>query len=81
MALSPIRLILATVPEQVNLPINICIERNLFTKYDIIIEHRIISEGTGKMIDLLEDGTIDLAFTVTDATLTACAKGLLLNML
>lgn len=69
------KIVLATVPEQVNIPINICIERNIFQKYNLEIDHRIISEGTGKMIDLLEDGTLDLAFTVTDATLTACAKG------
>jgi len=42
----------------------------LFTNAD----NHLILLFIGKMIDLLEQGAVDVAFTVTDATIAACAK-------
>lgn len=69
------RFILAAVPEQVNIPISLCIENGLFRKHGISLEYRITPEGTGKMLDLLEKEEIDCAFTVTDALLAGISTG------
>ena len=85
------KLVLAAVPEQVNIPIQICFEKDLFCEYNnsychwmhsvtilfihhyamlviakhgIEVEHRIVPEGTGRMLDLLEEGAVDIALTV-----------------
>jgi hypothetical protein len=68
-------LILAGVPEQVNIPINICIERGIFKKYGIDVTFRLVPEGTGAMLNLLEEGGADLALTVTDAFMVGKANG------
>jgi len=66
---------LACVPEQVNLPIQIALERNIFQKYHIDVDVKWVPEGTGKMIDMIEKNEVDVALTVSDALLVAIAKG------
>jgi len=60
------RLVIAAVPEQVNIPLLLCQEQGIFARHGIEVEHRVVPEGTGKMLDLLESGEVDVALTVTD---------------
>ena len=69
------KIILAGVWEQVNIPICICSERGIFKKYGIDVEFRKVPEGTGKMLDMIEEGSVDLAITVADAFIAGKAKG------
>lgn len=62
---------LCCVPEQVNIPIFQANELQLFKKYNLDLNVQIVSEGTGKMIDMLEKNESDVALTVTDAFLVA----------
>jgi len=73
--MSKCRIVLAAVPEQVNIPILLCLERGLFAAHGIQVELRVVPEGTGKMLDLLESGEVDVAFTVTDALFAGKANG------
>lgn len=66
---------LACVPEQVNIPIKICQERGIFRKYGIDVIIHSVPEGTGRMLDMIEQGLVDIAITVADATIAGCAKG------
>ena len=61
-----IRLSLAFVPEQVNIPIHLANSLRIFEKHNVKVEMKIVPEGTGKMLSMLEDGEVDLALTVTD---------------
>ena len=38
---------LAAVPEQVNIPIKICLERGIFNKHNIDVNYVVVPEGTG----------------------------------
>lgn len=69
------KLVLAAVPEQVNIPILICLEKRLFAKYGLEVVHRVVPEGTGKMLDLLESREVDVALTVTDGFIAGKASG------
>lgn len=69
------KLILAGVSEQVNIPINICIERGIFKEHGIEVEFRVVPQGTGKMLDLVEEGAVDIAITVADAFIAGKGKG------
>ena len=70
-----IRIRLAAVPEQVNIPIEICIQRGLFSKYNsnCDVELIFVKEGTGRMIDMLEQDEADVALTVTGMYLSLLA--------
>ena len=70
-----VKIILAGVPEQVNIPIHICMERGIFAKYGVDVEFKVVPEGTGRMLDLIESSEVDIALTVADATIAGCAKG------
>ncbi len=69
------------VPEQVNIPLKIALEEELFEKYDLQVQYIETKEGTGKMIELLESGTVDLAFTVTDGLIAGNNKGKKVNLI
>jgi len=69
------KLILAGVSEQVNIPINICVERGIFKEFGLDVEFRVVPEGTGKMLDLVERGEVDIAITVADAFIAGKGKG------
>lgn len=66
---------LAGVPEQVNIPITLCKERGIFERYGLDVQYIIVPEGTGKMLDKLEASEVDIAITVTDATIAGRANG------
>jgi len=70
-----VRLKLAGVPEQVNLPLAICQQEGIFALHGIEVEWVVVPEGTGRMIQLLEDGEVDVALTVTDALMVGVAAG------
>lgn len=69
------KLVIAGVPEQVNIPIKICIERGIFPKYGIDVEYKIVPEGTGAMLNQLESGSVDVALLVTDSFIVGKASG------
>lgn len=69
------KLVIAGVPEQVNIPVNICAERGIFKKHGIEVEVAVVPEGTGKMLEMIENGTTDIAITVSDAFMAGRAKG------
>lgn len=69
------KIIIAGVPEQVNLPIVLAIEVNLFIQHGVDVEYRVVAEGTGKMLDLIDNGEVDLALCVTDAFIAGKSKG------
>jgi len=68
------RIVLAGVPEQVNIPILLAQELGIFAKYGIECDYRIVPEGTGKLLTLLEDGEVDIALTVTDGFISGKAS-------
>lgn len=69
------KLILAGVPEQVNLPIVLAKERGFFAKYGLDLDFKLVPEGTGAMLDKLEQGEVDVALTVTDGFVAGKANG------
>lgn len=66
---------LGFVPEQVNLPLLLCLEKGIFARHGLDVSFQLVPEGTGKMLELLENEEIDIAFPVTDAFIVAKAKG------
>eukprot|EP00981_Chlorochromonas_danica_P008068 scaffold1962_cov180-Ochromonas_danica.AAC.3 len=77
-ALKKIRL--ACVPEQVNIPLALAVERGLLSHVGIDLEVQYVPEGTGKMIDMLLKNETDLALTVTDALIAANRQGKAVQM-
>jgi len=69
------RIRLLAVPEQVNIPLKICIEKGLFSDFGLDLTHVEVKEGTGKMLSMLQDSSAEVAFVVTDAFLVAQANG------
>jgi ABC-type nitrate/sulfonate/bicarbonate transport system substrate-binding protein len=63
------------------MPFKICNELRLFDKRGIQVEFRIVPEGTGKLLDLVEQGEIHIATMVTDAFIAGKAKGRAVTML
>lgn len=78
---SNIKLVIAGVPEQVNLPIQLCIEQQIFVEFGLDIEYRIVPEGTGKLIELVESGEVDIAIMVTDGFIVGRSNGKHINLL
>ena len=66
---------IAGVPEQVNIPILMCIEQGIFKDSGLEVEFLLVPEGTGAMITKLESGEADLALTVSDALIVGVATG------
>lgn len=52
---TPIRVI--GVPEQVNIPIQLCVEHGIFEKHGVNVQYTEVKEGTGKMLQMLDDST------------------------
>ena len=71
----PFRLSLLGVPEQVNTPIKLCLERGIFAKYGVDVTYTTVREGTGAMLKKLDAGEADLAITVTDGFIAGQAAG------
>ena len=43
--------------------------------YGLSVEYRLVPEGTGKILDLIDQGEVDLALCVTDAFVSGKSKG------
>jgi ABC-type nitrate/sulfonate/bicarbonate transport system substrate-binding protein len=57
---------IASVPEHFNLPWHLCIENNDFKNVKIDLQWTNVPEGTGKMCQMLRDGTTDIAILLTE---------------
>ncbi len=54
------------VPEHFNLPWHLCLENGEFEKENIDLQWTDVPEGTGKMCQMLRDGTADIAVILTE---------------
>lgn len=55
----PFHLKLLGVPEQVNIPIQLCQEQGIFSKFGVDVDYTTVPEGTGAMLKKLHDnGTL-----------------------
>ena len=57
---------IAGVPEHFNFPWHLCIENNEFQKSGIDLKWTNVPEGTGKLCQMLRDGTTDIAIILTE---------------
>ncbi len=57
---------IAGVPEHFNLPWHLCLENNEFHNENINLEWTDVPEGTGKLCQMLRDGTTDIAVILTE---------------
>ena len=57
---------IAGVPEHFNLPWHLCLENNEFQTENINLEWTDVPEGTGKLCQMLRDGTTDIAVILTE---------------
>lgn len=57
---------IAGVPEHFNLPWHLCIDNGEFENIGINLEWSDVPEGTGKMCQMLRDGTTDIAVILTE---------------
>jgi ABC-type nitrate/sulfonate/bicarbonate transport system substrate-binding protein len=63
------------VPEHFNLPWHLCIEDGEFEAVGIDLQWTDIPEGTGKMCQMLRDGTTDIAVILTEGILKDITNG------
>lgn len=63
------------VPEHFNLPWHLCIENGEFEKEGINLEWTDIPEGTGKLCQMLRDGSTDIAVILTEGIIKDIAAG------
>jgi ABC-type nitrate/sulfonate/bicarbonate transport system substrate-binding protein len=54
------------VPEHFNLPWHLCLENGDFEAHNIDLQWRDVPEGTGKMCQMLRDGSTDIAVILTE---------------
>ena len=54
------------VPEHFNLPWHLCLENGEFEKENIDLQWTDVPEGTGKMCQMLRDGSTDIAVILTE---------------
>ncbi|HSD13738.1 MAG TPA: substrate-binding domain-containing protein [Flavobacterium sp.] len=66
---------IAGVPEHFNLPWHLCIENGEFDEVDIDLQWTDIPEGTGKMCQMLREGTTDMAVILTEGIIKDIAAG------
>ena len=57
---------IAGVPEHFNLPWHLCLENQEFHNENINLEWTDVPEGTGKLCQMLRDGTTDIAVILTE---------------
>ena len=50
---------LAAVPEQVNIPIKICLEQGIFNKHNIDVNYIVVPEGTGNVYCIFNEVSVD----------------------
>lgn len=66
---------IAGVPEHFNLPWHLCIENGEFEDAGINLEWTDIPEGTGKLCQMLRDGSTDIAVILTEGIIKDIAAG------
>jgi ABC-type nitrate/sulfonate/bicarbonate transport system substrate-binding protein len=66
---------IAGVPEHFNLPWHLCIENGEFENEGINLEWTDIPEGTGKLCQMLRDGSTDIAVILTEGIIKDIAAG------
>lgn len=66
---------IAGVPEHFNLPWHLCIENDEFIEVGIDLEWTDIPEGTGKLCQMLRDGSTDIAVILTEGIIKDIAAG------
>jgi ABC-type nitrate/sulfonate/bicarbonate transport system substrate-binding protein len=63
------------VPEHFNLPWHLCLEQAEFEKENIDLQWTDVPEGTGKMCQMLRDGTADIAVILTEGIIKDIVNG------
>lgn len=63
------------VPEHFNLPWHICLEQGEFKEENIDLQWTDVPEGTGKMCQMLRDGSADIAVILTEGILKDIVNG------
>jgi len=63
------------VPEHFNLPWHLCLENGEFEKENIDLQWTDVPEGTGKMCQMLRDGTTDIAVILTEGIIKDIVNG------
>ncbi len=66
---------IAGVPEHFNMPWHLCIENGEFESVEIDIEWTDVPEGTGKMCQMLREGTTDIAVLLTEGIVKDIVAG------
>jgi ABC-type nitrate/sulfonate/bicarbonate transport system substrate-binding protein len=66
---------IAGVPEHFNLPWHLCIENGEFVDAGINLEWTDVPEGTGKLCQMLRDGSTDIAVILTEGIIKDIAAG------
>lgn len=66
---------IAGVPEHFNLPWHLCMENGEFDEVDIDLQWTDVPEGTGKMCQMLREGTTDIAVILTEGIIKDIAAG------
>ena len=66
---------IAGVPEHFNLPWHLCIENGEFEEAGIDLEWTDVPEGTGKMCQMLREGTTDMAVILTEGIVKDIING------
>lgn len=63
------------VPEHFNLPWHLCLENGEFEKENIDLQWTDVPEGTGKMCQMLREGTTDIAVILTEGIIKDIVNG------
>jgi ABC-type nitrate/sulfonate/bicarbonate transport system substrate-binding protein len=63
------------VPEHFNLPWHLCLENSEFEKENIDLQWTDVPEGTGKMCQMLRDGSTDIAVILTEGIIKDIVGG------
>ena len=66
---------IAGVPEHFNLPWHLAIENGDFEKENIDLQWTDVPEGTGKMCQMLRDGSTDIAVILTEGIVKDIVAG------
>ena len=73
MKLEPLRI--AGVPEPYNLPWHLAMEQGRFAEAGIDLQWHTVHEGTGRMCQMLREGTLDMAVLVTEGAVRDILNG------
>jgi len=66
---------IAGVPEHFNLPWHLCIENNEFSEFGIDLQWTDVSEGTGKLCQMLRNNETDIAVVLTEGIVKDIISG------